>query len=202
MARTPGIVEDRREQIMDAALRVFARKGFAGATNKDIAQEAGITAGLIYHYFKSKEELLKAALEEHSPARVIHEFPPEIFDLPAEPLLRYLAAEFLAILESEHFVNLMRVFMPEVIYHPEITSFNLPLMGEVGKFLENCLASKMESGELQRTDPALAAQIFGGSLMAFVIRRQLLHDPMSLQYTQEQIVDGVVNLILWGLLVR
>jgi AcrR family transcriptional regulator len=47
MPRTPKVVEDRREQIIDAAMRVFAQKGFSGATNKDIAHEAGITPGLI-----------------------------------------------------------------------------------------------------------------------------------------------------------
>ncbi|MBV8695756.1 MAG: TetR family transcriptional regulator, partial [Ktedonobacteraceae bacterium] len=46
MARTPRVVEDRREQIIDAAMRVFSQKGFTRATNKDIAHEAGITAGL------------------------------------------------------------------------------------------------------------------------------------------------------------
>jgi len=67
MARTPKETEDRREQILDSALRVFAHKGFASASNKDIAREAGITTGLIYHYFESKAALLKSLLEERSP---------------------------------------------------------------------------------------------------------------------------------------
>ncbi len=71
MARTVKTVEDRREQIMEAALAVFAKKGFARASNKDIAREAGITPGLIYHYFESKEALQKAIFEERSPQRII-----------------------------------------------------------------------------------------------------------------------------------
>ncbi len=60
MARTPKMTEDRREQIIDAALRVFAEKGFARATNSEIAREAGnMTPGLIYYYFKRKEDLRK-----------------------------------------------------------------------------------------------------------------------------------------------
>jgi hypothetical protein len=63
MARTPKMTEDRREQIIDAPLRVFAQKGFARATNSEIAREAGnMTPGLIYYYFKSKEDLLKVVL--------------------------------------------------------------------------------------------------------------------------------------------
>ena len=71
MARTPKVVEDRREQIIDAAMRVFAQKGFVRATNKDVAREAGITAGLIYHYFENKEALLMAIIEGRSPLKVL-----------------------------------------------------------------------------------------------------------------------------------
>jgi AcrR family transcriptional regulator len=202
MARTSTVVEDRREQIMEAALRVFAQKGFVRATNKDIAQEAGITPGLIYHYFKSKDDLLRAAIAEHSPLRLIHALPAEMLDQPPEAFLRFMAQQLLIIIEDERFVRLMRVFLPEVIYHPELTAFNLPAMHEVASFLENYLLTKMESGELRRTDAALAAQVFGGSLMAFVIRRQHLHDPVALQYTHEQIVESVITAILHGLLAQ
>jgi TetR/AcrR family transcriptional regulator, fatty acid metabolism regulator protein len=49
---------DRRRQILDAAVRVFARQGFHGCRVSDIADEAGVAYGLVYHYFSSKEEVL------------------------------------------------------------------------------------------------------------------------------------------------
>jgi AcrR family transcriptional regulator len=49
---------DRRRQILDAAVRVFARQGFHGCRVSDIADEAGVAYGLVYHYFRSKEEVL------------------------------------------------------------------------------------------------------------------------------------------------
>src|SRR4051794_1452893 len=49
---------DRRRQILDAAVRVFARQGFHGCRVSDIADEAGVAYGLVYHYFRSKEEIL------------------------------------------------------------------------------------------------------------------------------------------------
>ncbi len=199
MARTPKIVEDRREQIIDAALRVFSQKGFERTTNKDIAQEASITPGLIYHYFESKEALLKAAIEEHSPVGFIHTLPTQIHDQSPEVFLAFMAQKILQITESEQFVRLMRVFLPEVIYNPAITSFNLAAIQEVSGFLVNYLETKMGSGELRRSDASLTVQVFTGSLFAFVIRRQILQDPLALQYTHEQIVEQVVNVILDGL---
>jgi AcrR family transcriptional regulator len=63
MARTPKVVENRREQIIDAAINVFSQKGFNRTINQDIAREAGITPGLIYHYFENKNALLLAIAE-------------------------------------------------------------------------------------------------------------------------------------------
>jgi len=53
---------DRREQILDAALKVFGTKGFTDATNADIAREAGVTAAALYYYFPSKEDLFHAVI--------------------------------------------------------------------------------------------------------------------------------------------
>lgn len=51
------IKDERREQILSAALRVFARRGFAATKISDIAAQAHMSHGLVYHYFKSKEEI-------------------------------------------------------------------------------------------------------------------------------------------------
>ena len=52
--------EDKRRLILDAAVRVFARKGYHTSRVGDIAEEAGVAHGLLYHYFRSKEELVMA----------------------------------------------------------------------------------------------------------------------------------------------
>jgi len=49
---------DKRRQILDAAIRVFARQGFHACRVSDIADEAGVAYGLVYHYFKSKDQVL------------------------------------------------------------------------------------------------------------------------------------------------
>jgi len=54
----PGQAVDKRRIILDAAVRVFARQGFHTCRVADIADEAGVAYGLVYHYFTSKEEIL------------------------------------------------------------------------------------------------------------------------------------------------
>jgi TetR/AcrR family fatty acid metabolism transcriptional regulator len=56
--------EDKRRLILDAAVRVFASKGYHASRVGDIAEEAGVAHGLLYHYFRSKEELLETISRE------------------------------------------------------------------------------------------------------------------------------------------
>ena len=55
--------QDRRKTILRAAVEVFARKGYHGCRIADVAREAGVAYGLVYHYFKNKEELLQLVFE-------------------------------------------------------------------------------------------------------------------------------------------
>ncbi len=57
--------EERRRQILDAAVRVFARRGYHGSRVGDIAEEAGVAHGLLYHYFSSKEQVLQTIFREN-----------------------------------------------------------------------------------------------------------------------------------------
>ena len=200
MARTPKVVEDRHEHIVQAAMRVFARKGFMRATNKDIATEAGITSGLIYHYFKSKEALLEAVIGSYSPIQVIRENPAQMLSQPPETFLRFIVKQMLMMAESETFLQLIRVFLPEVIHNPNLSPAGLTKLQEVTHFLESYLAAKMERGELRQADPALTAHVLYGTIMGLVLRRQVMRDPEALKFTQEQIVDNVMALVLKGLL--
>jgi AcrR family transcriptional regulator len=56
--------EERRRQILDAAVRAFAKKGYHASRVSDIAEEAGVAYGLVYHYFESKDAVLEAVFRE------------------------------------------------------------------------------------------------------------------------------------------
>ena len=56
--------EEKRRLLLDAAVRVFARKGYHASRVGDIAEEAGVAYGLLYHYFESKEDVLLTVFRE------------------------------------------------------------------------------------------------------------------------------------------
>jgi AcrR family transcriptional regulator len=202
MARTPKGVEDRRDQIIDAAMRVFAQKGFTRATNKDIAREAGITPGLIYYYFENKKDLLKAIIETRSPALLLTTLPLQVFELPPEVFLRMLISRALSIIEGKQLIQLVRMLLPEAIYNTEVASIVNSMIQRLLEFLGKYFESQVQIGALLNVDGVLIAQITVGSVFVFVLRRQILCDPVVLEYTHEQIAEAVSETVLKGILPR
>jgi AcrR family transcriptional regulator len=83
--------EERRRQILDAAVRVFARSGYHGSRVGDIAEEAGVAHGLLYHYFPSKEAVLQTIFRENWGALIERFRAVEAADEPAPEKLEGIA---------------------------------------------------------------------------------------------------------------
>lgn len=202
MARTPKVVEDRREQILTVAIQVFARKGFGRATNKDIAHEAGITPGLIYHYFESKEALLNAIVERYSPLSALRALPSDVFELSPEAFLHTVLPQILQVVESDTFVQLIRIFLPEILYNPEVAPVSRRIFQQVTAFLDRYFNQRIELGELRSIGSTQISQIVIAMVIGFVFRRQILRDPLVTHYTHAQIIDTIVDVTIKGLLPR
>lgn len=201
MARTPKVVEDRREQIIDAAMRVFAQKGFARATNRDIANEAGITTGLIYYYFKSKEDLLREALEERSPIQIMAKVTTEMLEQPPETFLPLLMQRVLSVVEDEHFISMVRVLLPEMLHgEAEVAPITLEFFQRLTGFLRKYLEVQVARGGVRADlNVDASAQVLISSMIGMVLRRQIIRDPQVLRYTHEEIVQAVLELDLPGI---
>ncbi len=193
----PG--EDRRSQILEAALRVFAARGFKGATNKDIADAAGVTPGLIYWYFKNKEDLFFAILEDRVgpgsfPLPLEH-----MQDFPPEQVLRLLAHYGLSRLDNQDTMNIFKIFVGEAVHSEQIRVIANKNINRLLDTLAGYLETQMEQGRLRRADPLLCAQTFLAGLMASLVRRRFLADPKILAYSADQIVESVVGIFLDGM---
>ena len=64
IVENPEMVRERRRQLVAAAITLFNRQGYFSTTVKDIAKEAGFSAGLIYHYVLDKQDVLFLALQQ------------------------------------------------------------------------------------------------------------------------------------------
>ena len=103
---------DKRRLILDAAIRVFAREGFHSCRVSDIAAEANVAYGLVYHYFRSKDEVLDTLFSERWGLLLQAIEEAEKLELPVREKL-YAVASF--IIDSyQHDPDLMKVIIVEV----------------------------------------------------------------------------------------
>ncbi len=155
--------EEKRRQILEAAVRAFARKGYHACRVGEIAEEAGVAYGLVYHYFGSKEEVLETIFRDtwtQMLARV-HEVQDE--GGPAAEQVRKVTALLLRTWRRDP--DLVRVLVHEVTRSPEQLPRQIDEIKHAYEALEGIVAHGQRSGEFRDDlDPQLAATIFYGAL--------------------------------------
>src|ERR1044072_8018168 len=110
--------EDKRRLILDSAVRVFARKGYHTCRVGDIAEEAGVAHGLLYHYFRSKEEVLETIFRETWGLLVADTQRIETSGVPLREQLRRFARIYLGSWLVTP--DLIRVLVREVARSPDV----------------------------------------------------------------------------------
>lgn len=157
-----GAAVDKRRLLLDAAVRVFARKGYHDCRVADIASEAGVAHGLLYHYFDSKEEVLQTVFRETWAAFLAAVRGVEEQEQSARQQLRKVTAIVLRTWRDNP--DLVRVLVREVTRSPHMQE-------EVGEFdeavraFERIISRGQETGEFRRDlDPRLTAAIVYGAL--------------------------------------
>lgn len=193
--------DERRQQILDAALEVFATRGFSGATNQAIAKAAGINSpGLIYHYFESKEDLLRSVIESHAPPMQLLAQADALMPLPPEVGLLQFARGYLGAMEDPKIGACLRVLIGEAMRSQAF----LNVMAEVGiprvwRLMSRYLERKMDEGLLRRTDPDIAARCFIGPLHLHVLARNVMQLAEEANTDPQALVETHVALFLRGM---
>ncbi|HEY8409675.1 MAG TPA: TetR/AcrR family transcriptional regulator [Gaiellaceae bacterium] len=194
MVERATAAEEKRRLILDAAVRVFARSGFHTSRVGDIAEEAGVAHGLLYHYFSSKDEVLETIFREQWGILVDRISAIEASGEPAVDQLRHVAAVVLR--NWRHQPDVIRVLVREIARSPEVQQ----RIGELVKpiaAVQRIIERGQASGEL-RADlhPQFAAVVFYGGieeLLSGWVLGQLPDDDESVaagEQTVGQLLDG------------
>lgn len=193
MATKSAALEDKRQQLLGAAVRVFARKGFHASRVGDIAEEAGVAHGLLYHYFKSKNQVLEAVFHENWSILVARIESVEETEEPAADQIRHIAA--IVLRTWLHLPDVVRVVIQEFGRSPElgerIGELTLPIDA-----LRRVIARGIERGEFRKdVDPAFAATVVYGSidelLTAWVLGR-LPSDEEAVARAEQTLVEVIL----------
>ena len=191
---------DRRQQILVAARRVFAREGFHGATIDKIVTEAGLRSpSLVYWYFKNKKELFQAMIEEVSPvlSRLSNLW--ERIDDPPEEMLLFIANAFLNTLDSPEVKQFLRIFLSEAPRAPETANAIAEKMVLALNFVISYLERQIDMGRLRPHDTQSSARSFIGAFVVYILGREIFLPLRAGLPARELYAQEVVNIFLKGL---
>ena len=161
--------EARPQELMDAALALFAEKGFAATRLDDVAHKAGVSKGTLYLYFDSKDELFKAVVRSGIvPAILEAERLLEDFTGSASALVEQIVSGWWHLMVTTHLSAVPKIMISEARNFPELASFYHDEVISRGKaMLVRALQRGVSTGEFRPIDVEAAVHI----LMAPLVMR-------------------------------
>jgi AcrR family transcriptional regulator len=153
---------DKRELILQAAVRVFARRGYRTCRVGDIAAEAGVSHGLLYHYFGSKDEVLETIFRETWGRLLVEVTRLEHSDLPVLEQVRGIATTYLGSWSVRP--DVIRVLVREVARSPDVGR-RVDEAAKVFLAIRSVLEDGQRRGEIRAdADPRLVTWVLYGAL--------------------------------------
>jgi len=195
------ITAQRQEQILKAALAVFARKGFGEAKVADVAQEAGIAVGTIYNYYKDKHDLLLSLVSQNLKMGNVDDILSGVGagSITADTFISAIVEDRLKtgfthidkliflFFEIQRNARLRRQYSEEVV---------TPLL----KIFESYIRDAIKKGSFQQLDEAVIARALVGMIIGIVILFRLEGKSSPYQITRtREITANLSKLMLYGL---
>ena len=188
---------ETRERILAAATEVFARSGFHGARVADIAEHAGIAYGLVYHYFRNKDDILAAIFSERWAQYVEYLHEVGRMPLPFPERMRRLVHFWVEIFRREP--DLMTIMINEISRSYEfLESHDIGTVLIAFDAIEVMIREARDKGEVAHDlDPQLATYVVFGAaemvLTGYVIGTLQRHSPEAFARDEEQMLGLLLN---------
>jgi AcrR family transcriptional regulator len=196
MPPKPDVSEERKVQIIEAAVSVFAREGFGKARMDDIAEEAGLSKGALYWYFKSKDAIISTIMDSVFSREISRLRKMEDVDLPTREMLKvYTESVTEDLKKMEPILPILYEFMAMGFRQKSIRKSMQKNFREFMRVTEPLIQRGIDKGEFINVDPTEASYtlgaIFEGSILLWS------YDPEEIDI--KDLIESSVNLLLEGL---
>jgi AcrR family transcriptional regulator len=196
--------EARPEELLDAALAVFAEQGFARARLEEVARRAGVSKGTVYLYFESKEALFREMVRAKvGSAITAGEHFVRAFHGPTHELLITFVHRYWAVMLQPTNARLTRLVFSELGNFPELTRFYMEeVVLRVRRVIIAIIERGVARGEFRSVSPTLAARALQGLCVHLAQCQRALLAYEDAPLTDEQVIAGIIDLSLHGLLAK
>jgi len=163
--------EDRPQEITEAALQAFAEKGYAATRVEEVAKRAGVSKGLLYLYFKTKEELFKAVVKSVVVRRVDQLIGSiESTDLSSEDFIRGPLTSFLKQVPGSPVAIVIRLLISEGPRHPDLVDYYYDNVVSKGlAAITGFVERGIDRGEFRKSVVTELPQLFLAPVMLSII---------------------------------
>jgi AcrR family transcriptional regulator len=191
--------EERRRVIIEAALTLFAHKGFQGTTTKEIAEAAGCSEATLFKHFATKDELYSAILEtktqlEETLAQAMHAAARK----DDAGVFRAVGLKGLAQMEQD--TSLMRLLLFSALEgHALAQSFFESKVQRLHTFLSSYIEERIAEGGFRPVNPLVAARGFVGMIVHYILLHEIYGVKRPAGFSPEQAVETFVTLFCDGI---
>ncbi len=190
--------KDRRQDILRAAMELFAKKGFRGTTTRDLAAQADVNEAIIFRYFKTKEELYRAILEEkmqHGRAGKDEELS-RLAESGSVQFLETVGRRFLE--KHEQDTTFIRLLLFSALEGHELADMFLDSMPERDP-LAAYMQKRIDDGIFKPMDANLAARAFVGMFFMFIQTQLIFGLNKKQSFDRDEVVRTFVSIFLTGI---
>ena len=191
---------DRRQDILAAAMELFAKNGFRGTTTRDLAAQAGVNEAIIFRHFNNKEELYSAILEqkawEKNRDAPIEELERLARDSDDEKFFQTLGAAFLE--RHANDTTFMRLLLFSALEGHQLSDMFVASMTARNP-IANYIQKRIDEGAFKPMDPHLAARGLFGMFASFVLWQEIFGLKKTQPHDREEVVRTFVSIFLQGI---
>ncbi|MEW6570912.1 MAG: TetR/AcrR family transcriptional regulator [Nitrospirota bacterium] len=186
-----------KNKILETALELFSKKGYLGATTKEIAKEAGIAEVTLFRHFPSKEKLFEEVINTYSFLPILKGLLPEISKIPYEKALSVIAKRFLDTLDSRK--AMIQIMHSEVRRYPEkIHKIYHGLIDEMIKTLALYFQEMHKKGIVKEFDIECGARAFLGMFFSYFNAKEFHKFKKFRDIDTDKIIKEFVNIFSRG----
>lgn len=188
-----------RNKILETALRLFSKKGYLGATTKDIAKGAGIAEVTLFRHFPSKERLFEHVINTYSFLPVLRGLLPEISEMSYEKALTVITGRFLDTLNSRK--DMIQIMHSEMRRYPEkIYKIYHDFLDEMIKTLGSYFHEMQKKNILRKFDAESGARAFLGMVFSYFNAKEFHMFKKYKDIDTDKIIKEFIDIFLRGTL--
>lgn len=198
--KASGMEDDTRTRILQAALHLFARKGYEGTTTKDLATAANVAEGTIFRHFSNKKTIL-IEVATQGWVDILTDLLTELSEMGSyKAVAQVMRRRMFKMRENS---DLLRVCFIEAQFHPELRErIQSEVIEKMTDVAEAFFETAMEKGIYRPINPKIVAQVFLGMFAIAGFSDRTIIDPQASPQALQEMAEGIADIFLNGVLAK